>query len=1481
MLTCKYSLEIGGTTTEFNTIEELNEFIYNNYNRLEASLEGASMSFSKNLDNVEEVTAKLNEFLLEKGNYKPKYVNGIKTEGNVKDSYVGTTKYIESIKDERGNLLVKPPDMNAFFNKYKEEKKQEHIKNGMNDIDASTKAAADSNALQKSFDTIVENGNVFHKIAEIAFGDGNLTLEQILSKYEQDMNALPPVGDEAVNMMYSALLNIKDSIKNKLKDDDVTFFTEVPIFGEDKAGEKVMGILDLIAVDSKGNTHLFDFKTSFKKIADWDINKLQRYYYQLTIYKHLLNAKGINVVTTNLLPIEFNSVDNTRKDITNVRFEGIEDLGLRLNSDPYDKIKFHVEKAFPVRYARQMIKYSDTISKNQTDFFNESFSESLQSRIQHVKNTSVKYDATGKKFLHMGTNDKKLLTGNQEQDDEIIREFVEMKESGKYGLVRSLKDSIRQNIEGKIYYQTPLQYDAGRDQDLNSAVAKALNQYVHPNWEILDTYELETHGILTFRNVITNRIDFLILDDVDFDEVVKLNKGTTILGNFKTNHEIKDQTVSPSDRITIEAMKILTFLNENVEKFQSKEAKIGMIRAISNPTNPNANYRKVSAVNYQAIKSDFDQLLKLSKSDSKNKLSLLPSMKAEDQLLEEIQKTLNSELAKNEKNKTTLTDLMNIVSMSDIRKDVDSTLSQLIAIQKKLDSYWYNRDIENLKFNPDSGMDLVTGWLNVLIANLAGFDVGFESETMVRDGLTNSKNWSTKDEITVETVRKAMEPLYAAMNHAQELYQKNNEKYRKKFDAYYEAKGTSRLLGDHTKSYRNLYERDAKGNLTPEFRFKNPWDNSNDLTKLERDLLKELLPEINAMLRDDRPLTPDDPDYFNVPLLQADSASRIQAHGIGDFTKGVARKATNEFLGFVNILEEQRSDNRSAAESGLVMFNKYNLNLNSSNRLKAIENNGIEMFEQNLEVLYGDMFYTKTRERLNNKILPIVKAITVGSYLLNKGYTTKDTSMMNNWIKDQVKTVIFEEKLIAENQEEAARSLSKVKNVVSMLQLGLAPLNLVRESLQGYFTNLGRIWANQYGEGGPGVKEFHQALGIMASESPDFIKNVTLVEELNHMYGMADMDRNRLVDKMKTSKTGISQFFSRWMLWFQSAPDYMTRMTFFLAKMIKDGSYKAHTFKDGELVYDWKKDERFSLFAKGDAGKAENEDKYNFQRQLYLTMLKDMNEESRFTGAYGRLNEDENLGPLGDLPKAYTSKERNSIKDYINWSHGSYDHGDQVQVSQTLFGILALQFKTWMIAKKRQWYTKGSNKTTQGAYEHMKDSEGNLLYRTFNEYGEPILTIEPNDDPAVEWKGKYMEGILQSFIRTYEMISSGDGLLKGLQTAMKDKTIAANLKMAASDVGFYMLFGLLIKGLIDWDELKENNILAHGILDTAFYAINDLNILNTVSSVMDNSLFPTFSAMSGMVGNMFGIISGDVGFMTMLKEPIGAVRTIAKFIPED
>jgi len=51
--------------------------------------------------------------------------------------------------------------------------------------------------------------------------------------------------------------------------------------------------------------------------------------------------------------------------------------------------------------------------------------------------------------------------------------------------------------------------------------------------------------------------------------------------------------------------------------------------------------------------------------------------------------------------------------------------------------------------------------------------------------------------------------------------------------------------------------------------------------------------------------------------------------------------------------------------------------------------------------------------------------------------------------------------------------------------------------------------------------------------------------------------------------------------------------------MRADGTWEAHHIKDGQLIYDWNKDRRFSALRRGNKGTLE----YNQQFELYKEMF--------------------------------------------------------------------------------------------------------------------------------------------------------------------------------------------------------------------------------------------------------------------------------------
>ena len=117
--------------------------------------------------------------------------------------------------------------------------------------------------------------------------------------------------------------------------------------------------------------------------------------------------------------------------------------------------------------------------------------------------------------------------------------------------------------------------------------------------------------------------------------------------------------------------------------------------------------------------------------------------------------------------------------------------------------------------------------------------------------------------------------------------------------------------------------------------------------------------------------------------------------------------------------------------------------------------------------------------------------------------------------------------------------------------------------------------------------------------------------------------------------------------------------------MIADGSYDAHSMVNGKFVYDPRKDGRFSYYlenrekikdSKGRYTPKPNDEKYNKQRQHYLLVMQQLNNEYQGEG----------IPPMTEsdlINKAYSEKERASFKTFTDLSYGYYDKDAQSQAN--------------------------------------------------------------------------------------------------------------------------------------------------------------------------------------------------------------------------
>lgn len=139
-----------------------------------------------------------------------------------------------------------------------------------------------------------------------------------------------------------------------------------------------------------------------------------------------------------------------------------------------------------------------------------------------------------------------------------------------------------------------------------------------------------------------------------------------------------------------------------------------------------------------------------------------------------------------------------------------------------------------------------------------------------------------------------------------------------------------------------------------------------------------------------------------------------------------------------------------------------------------------------------------------------------------------------------------------------------------------------------------------------------------------------------------------------------------------TAPDFTNRMTMLIAQMVQDKCFDAHTLDEqGNLIYDFSKDERFEEYYRNKDKKGYYSENFLNQKARYEVMMEEFIAE-RAVDKNGKLLQ---LGD--DLPRAYTTKQKASIKLFSDTTYGFYDHEERSKLDHMFQGLIYKQFSTF------------------------------------------------------------------------------------------------------------------------------------------------------------------------------------------------------------
>lgn len=717
--------------------------------------------------------------------------------------------------------------------------------------------------------------------------------------------------------------------------------------------------------------------------------------------------------------------------------------------------------------------------------------------------------------------------------------------------------------------------------------------------------------------------------------------------------------------------------------------------------------------------------------------------------------------------------------------------------------------------------------------------------------------------------------------------------------------------GISTGLWEKFLVKDTKGNIAPVLQLKNPYEDST-LSKDESEFLKAILWEINKYrlpeLSQYRNLTyaknkeeidgiivqelnekvNQTKEYFELPLKKARYFERWKKVG----RIGVTSLCMSELESLRDDwdLTKEHSAMRSKIsqeikKNATTMYNQYQLS--HQEREYLLEQSPIEDFEIDLDMLALDVAYQSIRKEYFEEVLQTTAAVATMLHI-NQAVTGVNRHPELEALDVRQNSALKNKGDVDEEHEDVAKVITAARKLNSLLVLAFRPLQMVKELTFGQFTNYSRVLGLRGSSEKLSLSSvFHannaiwgQSIGKWAGvfSGNAEMASYTLCESLNKLYGIANEDISTISDKAATSRFGVLANLSKYAYLANSAPDYFNRLTLFVAKMMEDGCWEAHSLdKNGNLVYDFKKDKRFSELNKHGLNSDYKGEKYLEQKALYLAMAEQFAKEDKEFITYDRNGK----VIYKEFDRAYTNKERNSIKEVADMAYGYYDHETKSLVDIGFFGLIYRQFQTFLTAKTNLWFrgrsiTKGSN-TAQGRFKQVTIN-GEKCYKRITQTENGLITetvpesqMRPEEkgilEPVYQWQGDYVEGLCYSIMGTLNSLFHGK-----LSEITGDSELAkyrrGNLAIAMHDILIGMILFAIFKWLFSGGTKKMQDIKP--LQRTLLRAMQDVSPSAITSMDWEPGFYSTLVNLREDAVKIFS--QDDVDIEKMIRNRVGAIK---------
>lgn len=1502
MLKCKYIYENVSYTYD-EMINKLIE-IYNQNNDI--SKDG--ILYSKD-DPISVTKAALTNIKKSAQSFTSYNLDAYETEDTIK-STVPLMQVLDAYNQSNNNILYTTYDENDYLNK-KRESLEKNKESNIEEILKKTK---------EDIEYIREKSIFIKKIVRSYFSGVPIdTIVKIYKKDYEDINNLIPVLKEIEN-------NIKKQFGKNAE-----IYGSMWLTGKTELDTDTSGCIDILVIDEAGIPNIIMVKPSLINSDEWVNVKKIKQNFELAALRQLLQYNGIDVSKTHLgiipIYIERNEVDTF----------SVHDIDLRDVHDRKIAAKFDLDSDSPKSYTfllnsiiKCFFKSNKEIDNKLIDKVKEihrNFWPTTEIKIQRENATVTDFINSRVKGLEINskTNETKYKINNydgtvtyinDEESDKFkskkILDYVQnlledMKKNNTYEILpiwNKLNDIINRHLPANSVFTS-------NDKDLLSSsyydrINNIFKKYYTGRWILLENQTLLQLGIISIQNKDTNQIDYIAITYLNPNSKLELKRSTVnklltksyVTSEFERDPQNKFVLEGTNGNITL--MDIMIAINEDYTLHPERYVNfsIGNLRVF----NPSLNSGWGTYASTSQLLTSFNKLYNYGGTNKNNFAN--GKLKFADEFKLLLKEFLDCEVISSYKKD----EIRNMISEEDVLYNQDKLkiirrILEIIRISNPNRIIRVSDDAtfteKNLNINEESSENWKLLYRTLLIA-----EANYASEGTIQfsNDLNGLRLMLDTPEIIDSSAAKIItdeiaEAHYRITNSVISFSQRFHEQI---LFPYYNKKGYNKIqdytIGNANVVYNELFERDLDGNLT--YNFKNPWDNTINLSDVDRNFLKYYILQIaNIRFKSSKGfelITEDNiqdaitrygDSMFYVPLKAASSTSKWQNTDIVNRAKKVLSR-----LKFKNKEPQVEDELRRSDIENYKIYNNFKIGDSKEYReeyiQRMLEENGNNYFETNLDNIllaykFNDALKTELEPALG-KIRGIRACIQL--YGEDNGIDYKN---LLKFIDNHINIAAYNTGIADKSIEKMLPTVNGLKYFTSIIFLAFKPVNVVRDAFEGMWKYTERAlegdrnksYNTAFKNSTFNSADLSKALGLMLGDSPKFIDHVTLIEALCEKTRMANIDLFRLSDEIKANKKGLTSISSRWMFYTVKCFDYFNRMTMFVAQMQHDGCFDALSFKNGVLKYDWRLDKRFNILASGNKA----DPKYNEQRAVMQNLLRWLKEDGEDVPS--TFSEDM------ELPFCYSANQVRALKTFSDSTFGYYDQESRMQLEKTLGGMFFMQFKTYLSSAYRNYFAAPGFYGNVEQYQAIDEETGEKLYWSDTEDMKMQKESEGvTSMPVMDCGPGFMQGIIYTLGEVYDILSKK---IRGIDTDESIKMLLSttvnrkNTIKMVDDLLKFLVFFLLLGSMIKlWSENKKKIFNKEKDWDSllAYWAteqfskiwkssLDGVGIIGPIAGVGDVTPV-SFSAITNTIDTFTNVIfDGNVNLMDGMFKSVGALKS--------